>query len=116
MFRVHSVSRRLFACCHKDQELEVTASQRCVAGWAAPQELQKRVPAGQGCPQAVQKKLAPAGGCEGCAGATTGRCESEESAQTSAMIQPMKVHPARMFKMRMEVKLGLFRARNAGRK
>jgi hypothetical protein len=32
------------------------------------------------------------------------------------MIQPMNVHPARMFKIRMEVKLGLFRARNAGRK
>ncbi len=32
------------------------------------------------------------------------------------MIQPMRVQPARMFKMRMEVKLGLFRAKKAGRK
>jgi len=32
------------------------------------------------------------------------------------MIQPITVQPARMFKIRMEVKLGLLRARNAGRK
>jgi hypothetical protein len=82
----------------------------------APHALQKRVPAGQGCPQAEQKKRALAAGCEGCAGATTGRCESEEIAQISAMTHPMKVHPARMFRIKIEVKLGLLRARNAGRK
>src|SRR5438874_443347 len=66
--------------------------QRCVAGNAAPHELQKRAPAAQGFPQAVQKKLPSAGGCGG--GAATGcggPCLSEESAQTKAMIQPMNV-------------------------
>ena len=87
-----------------------------MAGWVAPHALQKRVPAGQGCPQAEQKKRALAAGCEGCAGAATGCCESEEIAQTSAMIQPMKVQPARMFRVRMAVKLALFRARYEGRK
>jgi len=90
--------------------------QRAAFGWAAPQELQKRAPAGQGCPQEVQKKLPLAAGCVVCAAVATGRCESDETAQTSAMIQPMRVQPARMFKMRMEVKLGLFRAKKAGRK
>lgn len=46
----------------------------------------------------------------------TGFLESEESAQISAMIHPINVQPASMFKIRMEVKSGLLRARNAGRK
>lgn len=90
--------------------------QRCVAGWAEPQALQKRAPAGQGCPQAVQKKFPLTASGVACDGAAAGRWESDDSAQISAMIQPMKVQPASMFKIRMEVKLDLFRARNAGRK
>ncbi len=64
----------------------------------------------------MQKKLPGAVRGAVCVEAATVGWESDEIAQTSAMIQPMKVQPARMFKMRMEVKLGLFRARNAGRK
>src|SRR5712692_5561549 len=87
--------------------------QRCVAGWAAPHELQKRAPATQGFPQVVQKKPPPAAGC---GGAATCRCGSEESAQISAAIQPMNVHPVRRFSTNMAVDLDLLRARYAGRK
>jgi hypothetical protein len=96
------------------------AGQRCVAGRTAPHELQKRALAAWGFPQALQKKLAPAAGCgggaDGCAGAAACLCGSEETAQISATIQPMKVQPRKRFTSSIAVKLDLFRARTAGRK
>jgi len=78
-------------------------------------------PAAQGLPHALQKKVAPGAGGAGAVAADCGEipacpCDGPESAQTSAMIQPMNVQPARRFSSKTPVKLGLFRARNAGRK
>jgi len=90
-----------------------------VAGTAAPHELQKRAPASQDFPQALQKNPVPemaCGGAAGCAVTATWRCCPEESAQTNAIIHPIKVQPASRFKAKIAVKSDLLRARKAGRK
>src|SRR5439155_876743 len=69
--------------------------------------------------EALQKNPVPemaCGGAAGCAVTATWRCCPEESAQTNAIIHPIKVQPASRFKAKIAVKSDLLRARKAGRK